>query len=1119
MDGAHLPRKAVSTLGVVNGGAHRPLLAVQQNALGAADTWSHPSVHTEVPPPTDNTEPRAPISKPTVLTAGVFNQTKRNDTDCHKSPSLWGTKAEFMAKSCMWQLDAEVVVPALEELSACVLLRLALKTEWTAFAYNAPGGFAAELGLEGDLSHITAVLFGSKWSLNETLTSNHWHSVCLTWSNLNQKLRLYVDGTRRLDVNVNSSRRLVPSGTLTLGVPHFVDENGVVTRADGKSLMGDIGRFTMWARERRAEDLTHLGCVEGDLVRWDTRHWKYLSPSSCPPHADQTLSCDWSSYKIKMWTYVAHSNTSDTTNSSLESITRHWMESVFSQNISVQKVSVPSLSFFSKVYVSVSPKNRVEWVQAHITERLRAKFSYHTLTLMTDVHRLSIQPVDTPDLFFRVNLTLAFNGSSTNAPYVIENWSLTYNAIDRYYSTFHVQGNPWNITELEILITDSLTKEYRNDTLSIQTRLLAIQHIAPKSCPEDLLETIYGRYYWAETFPQREQVMRCQKPISGTAYRFCKLDNNTDMTSWEDPDMTACNHIMISDLDKVNVTAGNAVEVVKMIQDLINVELGTGSGGDGELSASDMVTVVEKLSDVVDVSVVTDFLCDKLLNVISVLLISKTDMNSVANMVLNLTERIGDKAVFSNDSFNVATPALALSMINVQPDNFEGITFCISSFSADMIPEIMVNQSFDDAIPGTVATIALPPAIQNLLVVDGNKTRIQFQFYAIQDLFNDKDISVGAEGNWTLNSYVISASINNSTVSNLQEQRVAVTLGNTRAKQDVSRAPISDTDSEILTVISYLGCGISSIFLGITLVTYLAFGKLRRDYPSKILINLSAALLALNLLYLVNTWLSSFRSYSLCILTAMLLHYSLLAAFTWMGLEALHMYFALVKVFNVYVPSYMLKFCAVGWGGPLVIVGLVLATDVDAYGNNMPAGEDQTSEPFCWVQSDVHFYVTVVALILLILLCNISVFVVVLIQIRRMQTNKPPGKLGSGSSMQDLRAAASLTFLLGLTWIIAFFSFGPGRMVLLYLFCVFNSLQGFFIFLFHCLMKENVRKQWRIYFKHKDSSDWSRSLTASGPPKQKQEVHSQSLGSLDTLSIIKVSGSSSESGPVRPQRE
>lgn len=41
--------------------------------------------------------------------------------------------------------------------------------------------------------------------------------------------------------------------------------------------------------------------------------------------------------------------------------------------------------------------------------------------------------------------------------------------------------------------------------------------------------------------------------------------------------------------------------------------------------------------------------------------------------------------------------------------------------------------------------------------------------------------------------------------------------------QDVSRTPISPDDSQILTVISYLGCGISSIFLGITLLTYLVF--------------------------------------------------------------------------------------------------------------------------------------------------------------------------------------------------------------------------------------------------------------------------------------------------------
>ena len=56
--------------------------------------------------------------------------------------------------------------------------------------------------------------------------------------------------------------------------------------------------------------------------------------------------------------------------------------------------------------------------------------------------------------------------------------------------------------------------------------------------------------------------------------------------------------------------------------------------------------------------------------------------------MLHLTERIGDKAVFSDNVFNVATPALAVSMNDVQLKGFRGITFCISSYVAGMIPEV-----------------------------------------------------------------------------------------------------------------------------------------------------------------------------------------------------------------------------------------------------------------------------------------------------------------------------------------------------------------------------------------------------------------------------------------------
>uniref|UniRef100_A0A672FPL6 Adhesion G protein-coupled receptor G4b n=1 Tax=Salarias fasciatus TaxID=181472 RepID=A0A672FPL6_SALFA len=76
--------------------------------------------------------------------------------------------------------------------------------------------------------------------------------------------------------------------------------------------------------------------------------------------------------------------------------------------------------------------------------------------------------------------------------------------------------------------------------------------------------------------------------------------------------------------------------------------------------------------------------------------------------------------------------------------------------------------------------------------------------------------------------------------------------------------------------------------------------------------------------------------------------------------------------------------------------------------------------------------------------------------------NSCPAGTRSGL-MQDLKGVSSLTLLLGLTWTAGFFTWGPARVALLYLFAILNSLQGLFIFFFHCLMKENVRKQWRVH--------------------------------------------------------
>ncbi|XP_061755989.1 adhesion G-protein coupled receptor G2 [Nerophis ophidion] len=804
------------------------------------------------------------------------------------------------------------------------------------------------------------------------------------------------------------------------------------------------------------------------------------------------------------------------------------------------------------------------------------------------------------DVFLRVNLTLLLKDNHTDPQPTIEDWlkellevnstMLVWNVVlvqdhhwRRYLCNFHVQDyGTKTVEQIQMFINHTLMSAHGNDSLVIQTTHFSSKQIMPQNCVEETMSTIYGEYVWPETFPQVNQVMGCTEPTSEKAFRLCKLHIETDKTSWCEPDMTKCSPLVtIPDLENITVTTDNVDEVAGIIQDLVSSQLSNAT----QIPSGELNTLVEKLNQVVELGGAQPALSSKVLHVFSDILISETDVAPVAGSVLSMTDRMGNTMDFPGESLSLTAPSLALAMIDVLPHGFGGLTFGASSTTSFQEPNVFVNRSFEgQPISGANVTISLPSALHNFLPPGArNTTRVQFQFYGTQDLFQSAcphfqqdppTTNTSTPCDLSLNSYIVSASINGSHVNNLDHgDRVVVTLRHRQDKRpddkvkcvfwdfqdnggqggwssmgcetrsispsqtsclcehlthfagispsqtsclcehlthfavllDISREAISETDNNLLTVLSYMGCGLSSIFLGITLLTYLAFEKLRRDSPSKILLNLSAALLGLSLIFLLDSWLSSFSNYFLCMATAATLHYFLLASFAWMGLEAVHMYFSLVKVFNTYVSAYILKLCAVGWGVPLLVVCLVLAVDKDAYGgapSSPSAALLRSTQSFCWIQKDVFFYVTVVALVLLVLLCNTCVFLVVLVQIRRMGANKP--RAHSRRGVQDLKAAACLTVLLGLTWLLGFFSFGPGRVVMMYLFTICNTLQGFLVFVFHCLMKENVRQQWRIHLccgplRLGQVSDWSRSTPASGGKNQvltSDSVHTSSLGGI-----------------------
>ena len=68
------------------------------------------------------------------------------------------------------------------------------------------------------------------------------------------------------------------------------------------------------------------------------------------------------------------------------------------------------------------------------------------------------------------------------------------------------------------------------------------------------------------------------------------------------------------------------------------------------------------------------------------------------------------------------------------------------------------------------------------------------------------------------------------------------------------------------------------------------------------------------------------------------------------------------------------------------------------------------------------------------------------------------------TGIEQARRGAAISVYLGLTWIFGLFGIGDAKLYFQYLFCIFNSFQGFMIFLFYCVFSVEVRAKYRARF-------------------------------------------------------
>ncbi|XP_064434258.1 adhesion G-protein coupled receptor D1 isoform X3 [Mirounga angustirostris] len=253
-----------------------------------------------------------------------------------------------------------------------------------------------------------------------------------------------------------------------------------------------------------------------------------------------------------------------------------------------------------------------------------------------------------------------------------------------------------------------------------------------------------------------------------------------------------------------------------------------------------------------------------------------------------------------------------------------------------------------------------------------------------------------------------------------------------------------------LSSITYIGCSVSLVCLVLTLVTFAMLSSVStiRNQRCHIHANLSFAILVAQILLLVSF---SFKPGTVpCRVMAMLLHYFFLSAFAWMLVEGLHLYSMVIKVFGSENSKHRYYY-GIGWGFPLLICIISVSSAMNSYGTNKN----------CWLSITSGAIWAFVAPALSIIVVNVGILVAVTRVISQISADNYKIHGDPSAFKLTAKAVAVLLPILGTSWIFGVLAVNSQALAFQYIFAILNSLQGFFIFLFHCLLNSEVRAAFR----------------------------------------------------------
>ncbi|XP_052089257.1 uncharacterized protein LOC127725998 [Mytilus californianus] len=689
--------------------------------------------------------------------------------------------------------------------------------------------------------------------------------------------------------------------------------------------------------------------------------------------------------------------------------------------------------------------------------------------------------------------------------------------IDRANFTYHVL----KISNIQNSISYScLGVNVAGTGKQATTTITVIQSgISYKYCPTSI--DSYGKR-WNGTIGDTEVIVPCTGDYTGTVSRFCMKDG-----IWEDPDYSRCVRIDLQEVNEQSDNLKNGVEVAE-VDNILQTMTALTSDNYGELTSGDLEVSSSTLDNVADHasertnSLVVDQLdefvscCDNLLNekykprweqlrqqnlvgisrVVKAVTTYSKAYTHVDNSVFtkfvqkdNLIVQVGKvqnkDVIFPDKSQSLpswvteSTTSIKLNKATLggqQPIGYSSTYYRNISnlFHQYLLVDggvRLVNSSYD--VNSVVIDFSIEPAPSKL----NSPLIAEFEYLSVNYsspicAFWDFSVLNTPNGAWsTTGARLVKSTDEAATCEYDHTTNFAVLM---------SPGKTPPADILALSIISAVGCAISLLFLLVTVIIYIVFWRYLKSDRSTILVNLCVALILSYTLFLVGV--TQTENKDLCTGMAVLLHYIFLVDFLLMLAEGIEVAFCVLYVFSTRSRVHWL--IPVCWIIPVIIVAISMgATKLEGYGNSK----------FCWLTLESGLLWAFVGPALLVVLINLIILILVLKTM--FSSHSMLTKTAKQQAKAGMRSICVILPLFGVTWVLGVFSVNEDLVVFQYLFAIFNSLQGVFIFLFHCFFNRQVRESIQHSRRRKRSThiDLSKSTSQSSKTKNLTRESSENI--------------------------